>query len=90
VHVNLPAALLELFRLLCHRGADFGGGERVVLALGASRTSWLIFIEQNLGPHIEQKCATFAPSAGSVSCRAMTYWKAIGISAAELRLTDNP
>jgi len=22
---------------------------------------------QNLGPHIEQKCATFAPSAGKVS-----------------------
>jgi len=24
-------------------------------------------IEQKCGPHIEQKCATFAPSAGSVS-----------------------
>jgi hypothetical protein len=24
-------------------------------------------IEQNFGPHIEQKCATFAPSAGMVS-----------------------
>ena len=26
----------------------------------------VIFIEQNLGPHMEQKCALFAPSAGSV------------------------
>ena len=32
-----------------------------------SRTSWVIFIEQNFGPHIEQKWATLAPSAGSVS-----------------------
>ena len=31
-----------------------------------SRTSWLICIEQNFGPHIEQKCADFAPSAGRV------------------------
>lgn len=31
------------------------------------RTSAVIFIEQNVGPHIEQKCAVFAPSAGSVS-----------------------
>jgi hypothetical protein len=27
----------------------------------------VIFIEQNFGPHIEQKCAVFAPSCGSVS-----------------------
>jgi hypothetical protein len=31
-----------------------------------SRTSWLIFIEQNFGPHMLQKCAVLAPSAGSV------------------------
>src|SRR5919112_664097 len=31
-----------------------------------SRTSWVIFIEQNLGPHIEQKWAVLAPSAGRV------------------------
>src|SRR6185312_722161 len=31
-----------------------------------SLTSWVIFIEQNLGPHIEQKCAVLAPSAGRV------------------------
>jgi hypothetical protein len=27
----------------------------------------VIFIEQNFGPQMEQRCATFAPSAGSVS-----------------------
>ena len=32
-----------------------------------SRTSWLIFMEQKCGPHIEQKCAVFAASAGRVS-----------------------
>jgi hypothetical protein len=31
-----------------------------------SRTSWVIFIEQNFGPHIEQNWAVLAPSAGSV------------------------
>src|SRR6266446_829557 len=31
-----------------------------------SRISWVICIEQNLGPHIEQKCASLAPSAGKV------------------------
>jgi len=31
-----------------------------------SLTSCVIFIEQNLGPHMEQKCAVFAPSAGRV------------------------
>src|SRR5271156_3819103 len=32
-----------------------------------SRTSWVIRIEQNFGPHIEQKWAVLAGSAGSVS-----------------------
>ena len=36
-------------------------------ACAASRMSAEIFIEQNFGPHMEQKCATLAPSAGSVS-----------------------
>ena len=31
------------------------------------RTSAVIFMEQKVGPHIEQKCAVFAPSAGRVS-----------------------
>src|SRR3954471_24196317 len=34
-----------------------------------SLTSWVIFIEQNLGPHIEQKWAVLAPSAGRVKSR---------------------
>jgi hypothetical protein len=29
-----------------------------------SRTSAVIFIEQNFGPHIEQKCATFVRLVG--------------------------
>ena len=36
------------------------------LSRANSRTSCVIFIEQNLGPHMEQKCAVLAPSAGSV------------------------
>ena len=32
-----------------------------------ARTSWVIFIEQKAGPHIEQKCALLAASAGRVS-----------------------
>src|SRR5258706_14493354 len=38
-----------------------------LLPRAASRTSCEIFIEQNFGPHMEQKCATFAPSAGKGS-----------------------
>ena len=34
-----------------------------------------IAIEQNFGPHIEQKCAIFAGSAGNVSS-----WNAIAVS----------
>ena len=33
----------------------------------ASRNCCVISMLQNFGPHIEQKCATLAPSAGSVS-----------------------
>src|SRR4051794_32294434 len=40
-----------------------------------SRTSSEIFIEQNFGPHIEQKWATLAPSAGRVSS-----WKSLAVS----------
>src|SRR6476646_9708666 len=46
-----------------------------------SRTSCVIFIEQNLGPHIEQKCAVLAPSAGSV-----WSWNASAVSGSRLRL----
>ena len=61
--VEFAAHAFELFRLGCHAGAN-------------SRTSCVIFIEQNLGPHIEQKCATLArPWAGSVSS-----WKSRAVS----------
>ncbi len=35
----------------------------------------MIFIEQNLGPHIEQKCATLCASLGRVAS-----WKARAVS----------
>ena len=38
-----------------------------IAASANSRMSWVIFMEQNFGPHIEQKWATLAPSAGSDS-----------------------
>src|SRR4051812_17518438 len=49
-------------------GEEFSVAARNALALwfclaAKSLTSWVIFIEQNLGPHMEQKCAVFAPSA---------------------------
>ena len=37
------------------------------IASASARRSWVIFIEQNFGPHIEQKCATLCASLGSVS-----------------------
>src|SRR5207247_9489065 len=37
------------------------------LSSAYARLSAVIRIEQNFGPHIEQKCAVFAGSAGSVS-----------------------
>src|SRR5687767_15246791 len=46
-----------------------------------SLTSWVIFIEQNLGPHIEQKCAVLAPSAGRV-----WSWYCSAVSGSRLRL----
>ena len=36
------------------------------MPLAASLMSWLIRIEQNFGPHIEQKCATLCASFGRV------------------------
>src|SRR5581483_3166469 len=46
-----------------------------------SRTSCVIFIEQKCGPHIEQKCASLAPSCGSVSS-----WKSFAFSGSSERL----
>ena len=39
------------------------------------RMFWLMAMEQNFGPHIEQKCAIFAGSAGKVSS-----WNAMAVS----------
>lgn len=50
-------------------------------SLAYSRTSSVIFMEQNLGPHMEQKCAVLPPSAGSVSS---WYDRAVGGSRARL------
>src|SRR2546421_11103776 len=47
------------------------------------RTSSVIFIEQKCGPHMEQKCAVFAPSCGSVSS-----WNSRAVSDHRLRFTE--
>jgi len=60
---------------ICLRGAKVTRGywkdpERTAASFwprAASRMSWLIFIEQNLGPHMEQKCAVLCASLGMVS-----------------------
>jgi hypothetical protein len=41
----------------------------------------VIFIEQNFGPHIEQKCATLCASFGSVSS-----WNSRAVSGSSPRL----
>src|SRR5207344_2649138 len=46
-----------------------------------SRTCCVSSMLQNFGPHIEQKCATFAPSAGSVSS-----WYARAVTGSRARL----
>jgi len=51
------------------------------LAAANSRTSWVIFIEQNLGPHMLQKCATLAASFGKVSS-----WYSCAVSGSSPRL----
>jgi hypothetical protein len=45
------------------RAANSSDLSRIPIA----RSSWLIFIEQNFGPHIEQKWAVLAGAAGNVS-----------------------
>src|SRR3954467_7142755 len=59
-----------------HSPAEGGGFRRA-----NSLTSALIFIEQNLGPHIEQKWAVLAPSAGRV-----WSWNASAVSGSSDRL----
>lgn len=58
--VDFAAFRAEGFRHVRH--ADFNG-----LRGGIITYFWLIFIEQNLGPHMEQKCATLPDSCGRVS-----------------------
>ena len=74
--VNLAPALAKLLGFFFKPAADLLDRDharrlhRVVVAgfsRANSRTSCEIFIEQNFGPHIEQKCATLAFSFGSVS-----------------------
>ena len=50
-------------------------------AAAYARTSSVIFIEQKCGPHIEQKCASLAPSCGSVSS-----WNCFALSGSRPRL----
>jgi hypothetical protein len=67
LQIDFSATLLELFRFFA-MAARISAVESVsFLPLAASRTSCEIFMEQNFGPHMEQKCATLAPSAGRVS-----------------------
>ena len=74
--VQLAAFLAE--RSACSRMPCSTVTSTVSILAAYSRTSWVIFIEQNFGPHIEQKCATLADSgqrlvvvgAGSVRVEA--------------------
>ena len=57
-----------------------------------SRTSCVIFIEQNFGPHIEQKCATLLESFGKVSSwnsRAVSGSSPRSVSYTHLTLPTN-
>ena len=51
------------------------------LLAAKSRICCVISMLQNFGPHIEQKCATLAPSAGSV-----WSWKARAVTGSSARL----
>jgi hypothetical protein len=73
--IHLAAALAELGGLLRHAG--FGGGLRG----GVVADVLVIFMLQNLGPHVLQKCAILAPSAGSVSS-----WYASAVTGSSDRL----
>jgi hypothetical protein len=64
VQIDLAAALLEFFAIAARISAV---DMLSLVPRAASRTSCEIFIEQNFGPHMEQKCAILAPSAGRVS-----------------------
>src|SRR5207253_417053 len=54
---------------------------RMPCARASARTSCEMRMEQNFGPHMEQKCATLWPSFGSVAS-----WKAQAVSGSSARL----
>ena len=77
--VQCRAAFAEFLAHRLHSGRDrLRIGDELLLCIGVAellRMFWLMAMEQNFGPHIEQKCAIFAGSAGSVSS-----WNAIAVS----------
>lgn len=75
----MAALLAEALAHLLHAGSDgLRVGDELLLCFGITeflRMFWLMAMEQNFGPHIEQKCAIFAGSAGKVSS-----WNAMAVS----------
>ena len=65
--VLLAALALGALALAAAPAAAQSGGPRHRPRAHGRCSSWLIRMLQNFGPHMEQKCACFAPSAGSVS-----------------------
>ena len=64
--INFSAGFTEFPRLLFHASIQRVASARCCSA-AYFLTSSVIFIEQKCGPHMEQKCAVFAPSCGKVS-----------------------
>ena len=83
---GLPSTVRDFSPGAPARAAE-SASARVAWACAAAswRTSWLTFIEQNLGPHMLQKCASLAPSAGSVSS-----WKRRAVGRTEGRDDAGP
>ena len=75
----MAALLAEALAHLLHAGSDgLRVGDELLLCFGITEffaDVWLMAMEQNFGPHIEQKCAIFAGSAGKVSS-----WNAMAVS----------
>ena len=53
-----------------------------------SRTSWVIFMEQNLGPHMEQKCATLDESFGKDSSKVAHFCSMCGPKFCSMKITQ--
>jgi len=64
--VNFASAFAELSRFCLHNIYQRCGFIQALWTAN-SRTCWLICIEQNFGPHMQQKCATLQTSLGRVS-----------------------